>query len=305
MLAHQIDSDIRSIKHFSELQLKDLPLVGGKNASLGEMFSQLSSKGIAVPDGFAITAKAYWSFLNQNNLTSALSALLAQLDLKTFDNLSEIGAKARQLVLGASFPESLKTEILAAHHQLIQRIGADKTLAVRSSATAEDLPNASFAGQQETYLNVSGEDNLIKACHRCYASLFTDRAIKYRVDNGFDHMKVALSIGVQLMIRADLACSGVIFTLDPDSGFENVVLVSGAWGLGENVVQGSVNADEFLVFKPLLNQAKQPVLAHKLGSKLKTMVYSSKNIHEIVTQTEDAIINIETPPRKKRSIRAE
>lgn len=298
MIAHKPDSGTVFIKHFSELQIEDLPIVGGKNASLGEMFSQLSAKGIAVPDGFAVTAKGYWDFLNSNHLIPKLSNLFAQLDVQTYHNLAEVGLQARHLILEASFPDALKNEVLSAYQQLMVRIGSGKTLAVRSSATAEDLPNASFAGQQETFLNVVGEENLIKACQRCYASLFTDRAIKYRTDNGFEHMQVALSIGVQLMVRSDLASSGVMFTLDPDSGFENVVLVSGAWGLGENVVQGSINADEFLIFKPLLNQVKQPVIAHKLGSKLKTMVYSSKNIHEIV-KPEDAIINIETPLEKR------
>ena len=241
---------MKSIKQFSEIRLTDLPLVGGKNASLGEMFSTLSSNGIRVPDGFAVTSEGYWSFLEYNKIISPLSSILSQLDNKTFNNLSDIGSKARKLLFEAGFPKELKDEIIKAYKQLCERSRDKISLAVRSSATAEDLPNASFAGQQETYLNVKGEENLIKACQRCYASLFTDRAIKYRVDNGFEHMKVALSIGVQVMVRSDLASSGVMFTMDPDSGFENVVLVSGAWGLGENVVQGSVNTDEFLVFKP-------------------------------------------------------
>jgi pyruvate,water dikinase len=286
------------INFFSDIKLSDISTVGGKNASLGEMYSKLSEKGIAVPNGFAVTAKAYWLFLNENNLITPLTNILASLDLNTFNNLSEIGMKARKLILDAAFPDSLEQEIKMAYADLVKQIGDEKTLAVRSSATAEDLPNASFAGQQETFLNVKGNENLIKACHRCYASLFTDRAIKYRVDNGFDHMKVALSIGVQMMIRADKACSGVMFTLDPDSGFENTVLVSGAWGLGENVVQGNVNTDEFLVFKPTLNTATQPIISHKLGSKLKTMVYSPKAITEIV-QPEDAILNIDTLPAKQ------
>lgn len=222
------------------------------------------------------------------------------MDVKTFNNLSEVGEKARKLMMEASFPQVLKDEIIEANKLLTVRLGLEKTLAVRSSATAEDLPNASFAGQQETFLNVKGNDNLIKACQRCYASLFTDRAIKYRVDNGFDHMKVALSIGVQVMVRSDLSSSGVMFTLDPDSGFENAVLVSGAWGLGENVVQGTVNTDEFLVFKPFLNKVQQPIIAHKLGSKLKTMIYSSKNINEIV-KPEDAIINTDTAIEKRNT----
>ena len=289
---------MKYIKHFSEIRLKDLSIVGGKNSSLGEMFSTLSSKGIAVPDGFAVTAEGYWNFLNHNKIIPQLSSLLSQLDITTFKNLSDIGSKARKLLLEASFPKELSDEVISAHKELCERSGNKISLAVRSSATAEDLPNASFAGQQESYLNVKGEENLIKACHRCYASLFTDRAIKYRVDNGFEHMKVALSIGVQVMVRSDLACSGVMFTMDPDSGFENVVLVSGAWGLGENVVQGSINTDEFLVFKPLLGKVTQPIISHKLGSKMKTMIYSTKGQNEIL-KPEDAVINLETSIEKQ------
>ena len=289
---------MKSIKNFSEIRLKDLPLVGGKNASLGEMFTTLSSKGIRVPDGFAVTADGYWNFLEHNTIVPQLSSLLSQLDTKTFNNLSDIGSKARNLLLEASFPKELRDEIIIAYKQLCERSGNAISLAVRSSATAEDLPSASFAGQQETYLNVKGEENLMKACQRCYASLFTDRAIKYRVDNGFEHMKVALSIGVQVMVRSDSASSGVMFTMDPDSGFENVVLVSGAWGLGENVVQGSVNTDEFLVFKPSLGKVNQPIISHKLGSKKKTMIYSAKGENEIL-KPEDAVINLDTPIEKQ------
>ncbi len=289
---------MKLIKQFSEIRLTDLPIVGGKNASLGEMFSTLSSKGIRVPDGFAVTSEGYWSFLEHNKIVSPLSNILSQLDNKTFNNLSDIGSKARKLLLEAEIQEELRDQIIRAYKQLCERSGDKISLAVRSSATAEDLPNASFAGQQETYLNVKGEENLIKACQRCYASLFTDRAIKYRVDNGFEHMKVALSIGVQMMVRSDSASSGVMFTMDPDSGFENVVLVSGAWGLGENVVQGSVNTDEFLVFKPLLGKVKQPVISHKLGSKMKTMIYSTKSENEIL-KPEDAVINLDTPIEKQ------
>jgi pyruvate,water dikinase len=282
------------VKHFDEIRMSDLSTVGGKNASLGEMFNSFSSKNIRVPDGFAITAAGYWHFLECNSLVSELESLLLQLDKKSFKNLADIGQKARNLFLESSFPESLKNEIVKAYKKLSERTENQLSLAVRSSATAEDLPNASFAGQQETYLNVKGEDNLIKAVQRCYASLFTDRAIKYREDNGFEHMKVALSVGVQVMVRSDLASSGVMFTLDPDSGFENVVLISGAWGLGENVVQGNINTDEFLVFKPLLGKVNQPIISHKLGSKNKTMVYSSIGETEIL-KPEDAILNLDTP----------
>lgn len=287
------------IRDFSEIHLEDIALVGGKNASLGEMFAELSSRGIMVPDGFAVTSEGYWNFLNGSELVPQLTTLLAQLDSNTFSNLSEIGAKTRQLLLDASFPEKLREEIVAAYRQLENRSGETVSLAVRSSATAEDLPTASFAGQQESYLNVQGEENLIMACHRCYASLFTDRAIKYRADNGFDHMKVALSIGVQVMVRSDKASAGVMFTLDPDTGFDKVALIAGAWGLGENVVQGNVNTDEFLVYKSAIGKAKQPIISRKLGSKEQTMIYAEKAIPDI-SKPEDAIENLATLPEHQR-----
>lgn len=282
------------IKYFTEIALTDLPEVGGKNASLGEMFQKLSGKGIAVPDGYALTADAYWKFIENNNFKDELTKSLSSLDTANFSNLSSIGAACRELMLNGEIPAELIEKIKEGHQFLINKYGEDISFAARSSATAEDLPNASFAGQQETYLNVKGIDNLLKACHRCYASLFTDRAIKYRSDNGFDHMKVALSIGVQVMVRSDKACAGVMFTIDPDTGFEKVALIAGAWGLGENVVQGSVNTDEFLVYKSFIGKVKQPIISRKLGSKEKTMVYAEKNLAEIV-KPEDSIINLDTP----------
>jgi pyruvate,water dikinase len=287
-----------AIKHFSEIKINDIPLVGGKNASLGEMYSSLSSKGILVPEGFAVTAIGYKQFINENELASIINSLLEELDLKSFNNLSSIALQIRTKIMEGTFPKSLENEIIEAYQLLVKNSGAEKTFAIRSSATAEDLPNASFAGQQETYLNVKGETNLIRACQRCYASLFTDRAIKYRSDNGFDHMKVALSIGVQTMIRSDLASSGVMFTIDPDTGFDKVALISGAWGLGENVVQGTINTDEFLVYKPFIDKVKNPIIAHKLGTKIKTMVYSKLNTDEII-KPEDAIINTDTSEAKQ------
>ncbi|MFN5793944.1 MAG: phosphoenolpyruvate synthase [Bacteroidota bacterium] len=286
------------IKHFSEINIRDISSVGGKNASLGEMYSSLSNKGIMVPVGFAVTSQVYKKFINENKLLPILSSLLQEIDVKTFENLSSIALQIRTKIMESTFPKSLEKEIIEAYQLLVKNSGEEKTYAIRSSATAEDLPNASFAGQQETYLNVKGEINLIKACHRCYASLFTDRAIKYRHDNGFDHMKVALSIGVQTMIRSDLASSGVMFTIDPDTGFDKVVLVSGAWGLGENVVQGTINTDEFLVYKPFLGKVKNPIIAHKLGSKNKTMVYSELSNTEIL-KPEDAIVNTDTSAAKR------
>lgn len=289
---------MNTIRHFSDIKISDILVVGGKNASLGEMYSSLLPKGIRVPEGFAVTAHAYWQFIHENKLESVIANILSGLNLKTFENLSRIGLQIRTRIMESTFPKSLEEEIKEAYRLLVKNTGEEKTFAVRSSATAEDLPHASFAGQQESYLNVRGEVNLIKACHRCYASLFTDRAIKYRVDNGFDHMKVALSIGVQAMVRADQACSGVMFTIDPDSGFEQVVLVSGAWGLGENVVQGSVNTDEFIVYKPFIDKIKNPIISHKLGSKSKTMVYSAIHADDIV-KPEDAVMNTDTSEEKR------
>ncbi len=262
------------IKHFNEIDIHDVPEVGGKNASLGEMFQKLTSKGVQVPDGFATTSDAYWLFLEEAKLKDKIFNELENLDKKDFSNLRQIGTSIRNTIAQASFPQAIKMSVEKGYDALVKKYGKEISLAVRSSATAEDLPNASFAGQQETYLNVKGFDELIAACHKCYASLFTDRAIKYREDNHFDQTKVALSIGIQLMVRSDLAASGVNFTLDPDTGFDKVVLVSSIWGLGENIVQGSINPDEYFVFKPSLkNGIRQPIISRKLGSKEKTMIY--------------------------------
>lgn len=261
-------------KHFSNLGIADIATTGGKNASLGEMYAQLTSRGIAVPEGFATTADAYRLFITENGLSEILKRELQNLDVVRWSNLQEVGNTIRTAFLKCELPQLLVTELLPAYEALKKNSKGNITVAVRSSATAEDLPGASFAGQQETYLNVKSAEQLLRACVKCYASLFTDRAIKYRHDNGFDHEKVALSIGVQVMVRADKGCSGVMFSIDPDSGFKDVVLVSGAWGLGENVVQGAVNPDEFLVYTPFLESAGQPIIQHKLGSKQLTMVYA-------------------------------
>ena len=262
------------IKKFSGISIADTATVGGKNSSLGEMFSQLSPKGIRIPDGFATTAFAFRYFLDHNQLSDALQQLMAQLDKKTFSNLKEIGAKARETMLVAKIPQDLQQAIKQAYKEL----SGDRyiAVAVRSSATAEDLPQASFAGQHETYLNIKGQKALINAVHRCFASLYTDRAIKYREDNGFEHNKVALSVGVQKMVRSDKGCAGVAFTLEPESGFRDVIHLSGVWGLGENIVQGAVTPDEFYVFKPTLLQNKKAIIQKTLGDKAKTMVYSKE-----------------------------
>jgi pyruvate, water dikinase len=261
------------IKWFADLSIGDIPLVGGKNASLGEMYRELTPKGVRVPNGFAITAEAYCYFLEEANLNRKVQELLVGLDTRDVNKLRQCGRQIRTLILGEDFPDDLKQEITAAYDTFTGHELHPPDVAVRSSATAEDLPDASFAGQQETYLNVQGHQALIDACRRCFASLFTDRAISYRTDKGFDHLKVALSIGVQRMVRADLAASGVMFTIDTETGFRNAVLINAAYGLGENVVQGSVNPDEYCVFKPTLKVGFKPILQKIVGSKEFKLVY--------------------------------
>ena len=251
--------------------LEAIAAVGGKNASLGEMIRELSTEGVRVPGGFGTTAEAYRHFIRASALQQQLHALLDGLDGRDIAQLQAAGAAARALLLGSPLPKDLQQAILSAYRAL----GAPP-VAVRSSATAEDLPDASFAGQQETYLNVRGEQELLAACRRCFASLFTDRAISYRQINGFDHFEVALSIGVQRMVRSDLACSGVMFSIDTETGFRNAVLLTAAYGLGENVVQGAVNPDEYLIFKPTLEQGFAPIVSQRLGSKAIRMVYGDQ-----------------------------
>ncbi|HAB18139.1 MAG TPA: phosphoenolpyruvate synthase, partial [Verrucomicrobiales bacterium] len=263
----------RFIKWFDDITIADVPLVGGKNASLGEMVRELKPMGVSVPDGFAITAQAYRHLLREAELEERIRQTLAGLDTQNLEELRRRGNLIRASILGASIPPDLESEIIDAYEILRGEQPHPVDVAVRSSATAEDLPNASFAGQQETYLNVQGHFELIRACLRCFASLFTDRAISYRVDQGFDHFKVALSIGVQKMVRADLASSGVMFTLDTETGFRDVVLINAAYGLGENVVQGSVNPDEYYVFKPTLKTGHRPILQKRVGTKEFKLVY--------------------------------
>ncbi|OFC60996.1 phosphoenolpyruvate synthase [Acidithiobacillus caldus] len=262
------------LRFFREIGIDDLPSVGGKNASLGEMYQKLSSQGVRVPNGFAITAEAYRATLDAAGAWDALHACLDGLDPDDVDALARAGARAREIVYAAPLPAPLQEEILAAYRELQREYGDTLSLAVRSSATAEDLPTASFAGQQETYLNIRGDAELLDACRRCFASLFTDRAIHYRAEQGFDHFHVALSVGVMKMVRSDLASSGVMFSLDTETGFRDVVFITAAWGLGENVVQGAVNPDEFYVFKPTFRQGKRVVLRRLLGSKKLKMVYA-------------------------------
>lgn len=265
----------RWILFFRELRIEDVPLVGGKNASLGEMFRELAPQGVRVPDGFAVTAEAYREFLRSTGLDKKIRTLLQGLDADDAENLQQRGRAVRAAILQEEIPESIKQEIIAAYRELSAGVTVGIDVAVRSSATAEDLPNASFAGQQETFLNVHGEAQLLDACRRCFASLFTDRAISYREHQGFDHFQVALSIGVQRMVRSDLACSGVMFSIDTESGFKDAVLINSAWGLGENVVQGTVNPDEVYVFKPTLELGYKPILQKKIGSKELKMIYDT------------------------------
>jgi len=260
---------------FSEIRIEDVGTVGGKNASLGEMFRELKSQGVRVPDGFAVTAAAFREFFKQTGLDNEIRAILKGMNTQNAESLQQCGRAAREAILKQEIPAGIQEEILKAYAGLSLGVAGGIDVAVRSSATAEDLPNASFAGQQETFLNVHGEAQLIDTCRRCFASLFTDRAISYRQDQGFDHFQVALSIGVQRMVRSDLASSGVMFSIDTESGFKDAVLINAAWGLGENIVQGAVNPDEFYVFKPTLMKGFRPILEKKTGSKEFKMVYDS------------------------------
>lgn len=266
-------SQFKYVRFFEEVGIEDVPLVGGKNASLGEMYQKLSGQGIRVPHGFATTADAYRHVLESAGALDALHEALDDLDTEDVTALARAGKRAREIVYGAGIPADLVAEIVGAYRMLQEEYGEDVSLAVRSSATAEDLPTASFAGQQETFLNITGSESLLDACRRCFASLFTDRAIHYRVVQGFDHFKVALSIGIMKMVRSDLEASGVMFTIDTESGFNDVVFITGAYGLGENVVQGAVDPDEFYVHKPTYLAGHRAVLRRLVGDKAVKMVF--------------------------------
>ena len=263
------------IRRFADIGLNDVPEVGGKTASLGELYSALGPHGVRVPDGFALTATVYREALNSVHAWTELSRLL-DFDVRDVALLAERAAAARRIVYEATGGAELRREIVGAYGALEAELGKGVAVAVRSSATAEDLPNASFAGQHDSFLNVRGANAVVEACRQCFASLFTDRAIVYRTDNGFDHFKVALSVAVMKMVRADLAASGVIFTLDTESGFRDVVFVTGSYGLGENIVQGKVDPDEFYVHKPTFAQGHRAVLSHSLGGKQMRLVYSRR-----------------------------
>ena len=272
--------DAAPVIWFERLGRRDVPRVGGKNASLGEMVGSLAAEGIKVPPGFATTAEAYWRFVDENELKESIASALADLTSGRM-TLAETGLAIRRAFLGGEWPKELAEAIASAYGELCRRTGKpDADVAVRSSATAEDLPDASFAGQQETYLNIRGERALLDACKRCYASLFTDRALSYRKAKGFDHMKVALSVGVQRMVRADVGGAGVMFSIDTETGFDKVVLINAAWGLGENVVQGAVDPDEYQVFKPLLSDSSlSPIIERKRGEKVRKIIYASDGDH--------------------------
>ncbi|MFC5192094.1 phosphoenolpyruvate synthase [Algoriphagus aquatilis] len=275
---------------FNQLRIQDVGRVGGKNASLGEMVQQLNPLGIHIPDGFAVTADAYRLFLKENDLEKVVSESLESLDCVNFSNLREVSLKIKGEILKAEIPEQLISAIRSSYQGLCDKAGRELEVAVRSSATAEDLPGASFAGQHDSFLNIKGEKALLDKVRACFASLYNARAIKYRHDKGFDKYVIALSVGVQAMVRADLASSGVIFTIEPETGFTNAVLITGCWGLGENIVQGAVIPDEYLVFKPSLEKGKKSIISKKAGSKTKTMIYSKYG----------GVVNLDTEPAKQR-----
>jgi pyruvate, water dikinase len=283
----------RYIRWFDEISIADVPLVGGKNASIGEMYRELAGSGIRIPNGFAVTAHSFRYLLESGGLLPEMRRILAEINKSDLNAFARSGQRLREMIYEAPLPEDLASEIVAAYHHLCEQYGDDTDVAIRSSATAEDLPSASFAGQQESYLNIRGNAQLLDACRRCFASLFTDRAISYRIDQGFDHFKVALSIGVMRMVRSDLAASGVMFTIDTETGFRDVVLINGAYGLGENVVQGAVNPDEFYVFKPTLKGGFSPIVGKKLGEKKIKMIYG-RGGSKVVTR------NIEVPEQERR-----
>ncbi|SKB59403.1 phosphoenolpyruvate synthase [Salegentibacter holothuriorum] len=283
---------MKFIKKFKEISIKDVIKVGGKNASLGEMYNELSSEGVLVPNGFATTAEGFWAFIRSNNIEEDIKNLLKKLDTENYTNLGNIGSEARGLILAGKFSEEFSEEIVSAYKELGE--GENIQVAVRSSATAEDLPGASFAGQHESFLNIKGNEALLDAVKKCFASLFTNRAIKYREDQGFLHHNIALSVGVQKMVRSDIGCSGIGFSLEPESGFRNIIHISGVWGLGENIVQGLVNPDEFHVFKPTIDKAENPIIQKKLGHKELSMVYAESSGHS-------STVNIETPLDKQDS----
>ena len=292
-MAHKHEKEL--ILWFDDIGIDDVALVGGKNASLGEMYQHLTSRGVQVPHGFAITATAYRHLIETSGVENTVIEALAGLDTHNLRNLQERGKKVRTLIRNAPIPADLREAIVTAYNKMEDEYGANVDVAIRSSATAEDLPDASFAGQQDTYLNVRGAEAVIDYCSQCFASLFTDRAISYRHDKGFGQFDVYLSIVVQKMVRSDSACSGVLFTLDTESGFQNAVYITGSWGLGENIVQGAVTPDEYYVFKPTLKEGKRPIVSKRLGSKEIKMIYDNR------PDARHPVINIPTTESERNS----
>jgi pyruvate,water dikinase len=291
-------SNYKHILFFDQIGITAIGEVGGKNASLGEMYTQLNPIGVTIPNGFALTANGYRLFTKTNHLVKPLEELLIQLDTNNYANLSVIGEKARALILAAVIPDEIREEIDKAYQSLCKQCEKENLdVAVRSSATSEDLPTASFAGQMQSFLNISGSAQLVDAIHRCFVSLYTDRAIKYRNDMGFAKLDIAISVGVQQMVRSDKASSGVAFTIDPDSGFENTIIINGSWGLGENIVQGSITPDEWMVFKPTLEKTNlNPILKRHCGRKEFTMIYADQSER---LSAENTIVNTETTSEKQ------
>ncbi len=285
--------DAKYVRWFEEIGIEDVSLVGGKNASLGEMYRELTPKGVRIPHGFAVTAEAYWYVVKSTGILEELRKTLEGLDKTDVADLARRGKMARDLIIGAGIPDDLWTEIKTAYDALCEEYGPNTDVAVRSSATAEDLPTASFAGQQETYLNIRGHHALREACSKCFASLFTDRAISYRMDHNFDHFRVALSIGVMKMVRSDLATSGVMFTIDTETGFRDVVFITASYGLGENIVQGAVNPDEYYVFKPTYRKGHRAIIRKNLGEKRMKMIYGMGD-SKMLTR------NVEVPEADRR-----
>jgi len=284
---------MKYIHFFDEIDIKDVYKVGGKNASLGEMYTKLSSKGINIPNGFATSSDAYWLLLEENNIKDKIQDILKDLNISDTNNLQERGKKVRELILNSTLPKILENEILQAYSLLSEQYSKENIdVAVRSSGTAEDLPDASFAGQQETFLNVDTPESLLLCVKKCFASLFTDRAISYRQSRRFNHFKVALSIGIQKMVRSDMSSSGIMFSIDTESGSQDLILINSIFGLGENVVSGRVNADEFLIFKPMLKKGINTILKHSLGSKKEKMLYSNDG---------NSTINIKTTQSEQNS----
>ncbi len=294
---YDLDNSKKFILWFNQTGIEDVPLVGGKNASLGEMYRELTRKGIRIPNGFSITAYAYRYVIEKSGVEQHIKKIMDNLDTTDIKQLAEKGRQIRDIIKNCEFPPELRVAITNAYKQLSKEYGANTDVAVRSSATAEDLPTASFAGQQETYLNIRGPNQLIDACKKCFASLFTNRAISYREDKGFDHFKVYLSIGVQKMVRSDLASAGVMFSIDTETGFKNAVFITGSYGLGENIVQGAVNPDEYYVFKPTLKKGFNSIIQKSIGEKEVKMIYS--------VEGDKTTKNIPTPEadRKKFAIK--